>query len=232
MKSILLYNLYVKNHWKTLTQYLLKDVPHDEIAINVTLDKFDYFFKKKQIKAFLQKIPKVKHIFFTRNDPTSGEVSGFDNMRKSLNISEFSLLTYMHSKGVTKPDNPYIADWTELMRYFLIDKFDLCQQAFSQGYALYGVNFGEYKGGERLYVYRISDFHFSGNFVSVNLKLLRNEFLNTPCDNDYYGVEGFWGKLCSVNQAYCPHISGIHNHYKEFYPSKIYKNISDLTFEE
>jgi len=100
---------------------------------------------------------------------------------------DYELLMYMHGKGVTKPLNKNIPDWVELMRYFLIDRMDLCLDAFSKGYKLYGVNFGHYKEGEEKYgPSQFSSFRFSGNFVAVNLKLLNIEFFQTPLDENYF----------------------------------------------
>lgn len=229
MKSILFYNLYPKNHWKELTLFLLSNVPHDTIVVNVTLDTFDKIFRKNSIKRFLQKIPKVIEVYFTDNSPY-GEVPGFDKMRKNTNLSEYSILTYMHSKGVTKPKNENIKDWTKLMHYFLIDKFNLCKEVFSRKYILYGVNLSNDKNwfAEREFgPNKFSKFHYSGTFVSVNLDLVRDKFINTPVEFDYFGIEGFFGKLCTYEQAYNAHDSNIimqgASHYTTPYPEVYYK---------
>lgn len=227
MRSLLLYNLYPVNNWKELTTYLLRKVPHTHIAINVSLNWIDNLLYRNSILAFLKNIPKVEYVFVSQNSKAVAEVVGFNKFRQEIDFKLYDLATYIHSKGVTKPENVYIREWVEFMRYFQIDKHELCIKAFKEGYGLYGVNFGRYTGGERLYANRISDFHYSGNFVSVNLSLLRDVFLYTPCDNDYYGVEGFWGKLCSYELAFNAHSSSptISNHYKERYPEELYKNI-------
>jgi hypothetical protein len=225
MSSILIYNLYPKSHWKKLTAYLLKDVPHTSIVINVSLDLWDKVFNKMSMIEFLKSIPKVEKIIFSENDPKLAEMIGFENFRQQVNFDNYDIVTYMHSKGVTKAHNQNIKDWVELMRYFQIDRFDLCTEAFDEGYGLYGVNIGKYESGEKYGPFKFSDFHFSGTFVSVNLNLLRTQFLNTQIDKDYFGIEGFFGKLCPFEMAYCPHISGenIQNHYHEAYPEHLYK---------
>lgn len=227
MKSIILYNVYPKNHWKQLTQFLLSDVPHDTIIVNVTMDKWDMILRKKSIERFLKKIPKVSKIYFTPNS-SYGEVPGFITMRNDTDLSEYSILTYMHSKGVTKPDNDNIKDWVRLMHYFIIDKFKQTEEVFSKNYILYGVNLlkiEDWIESSDYGPYRFSDYHYSGNFVSVNLDLIRDKFLNTPVDLDYFGIEGFFGKLCSYEQAYSAHLSTkiIQSHYKEPYPESYYK---------
>ncbi len=227
MKSIIFYNLYPKNHWKELTLFLLSNVPHDDIVINVALDRWDRLFKKKSITKFLQPIPKVKAIYFTENSKM-GEVPGFENMRKQIDLSGYNILTYLHSKGVTKPNNPNISDWVKLMHYFLIERFDLCKEAFANGCILYGVNLSEEQLSNS-YNYgpsKFSNFHYSGNFVSMNLSMVRDKFIKTPIDPDYFGLEGFFGKLCDYRYAYNAHLSSnnIRNHYIEHYPEKFYRS--------
>lgn len=225
MQSLLLYNLYPVNNWKELTIHLLKNVPHTHIAVHISSNWIDNLLYKKSFLRFVYSVPKVKYVFLSQNDKQIAEVIGFEKLRRSIDFHQYDLVTYMHSKGVTKPGNTFVKDWVELMRYFQIDRHDLCLKAFQEGYGLYGVNLGKYEGGERLYVNRLSDFHYSGNFVSVNLELLRETFLNIPCDKDYYGVEGFWGKLCPYELAFNAHTSSpaITNHYRERYPETLYK---------
>ena len=229
--SVLLYHVYLMNNWESITIKLLKNVPHDDIYVNINIDLINVW-KVLHAMNWLKRHKKVKKVFFTINSKTEGEVLGFKKLCSAIQNKNYSLLTYMHGKGVTKPNNKNIQDWVELMRYFLIERMDLCLEAFTKGYKLYGINMGQYKEGEEKYgPYRFSSFHFSGNFVTVNLKLLNNEFFSTPVDKDYFGVESFWGKLCSVNDVCCPHISGenIKNHYLEPYPVNLYKKYNEET---
>lgn len=221
-KNILLYNLYPKSYWKELTLKLLRNIPHDDIAVNVSLDKWDRLLNKGRIEKALYDIPKVRNVYYTENIPSLGEVSGFDNMRKNIDFSGYDIVTYMHSKGVTKPKNAYIKDWVELMRYFQVEKFDLCRKVFNEGYILYGVKLAKYEGGERKLTYKYCDFWYGGTFVSCNLTLAREKFLNTPCPQDYYGVEAFWGNLCPIDKAYCAHQTP--SLYDQAYPEELYKD--------
>jgi hypothetical protein len=226
MKSLLLYNLYLKGNWDEVTKRILTSVQHDDIAVHLSFDWYNPF-QLIEARRYLEFFPKIVKVITSTNTAGLGEVKGFDKLRSQLNFDEYSVLTYCHSKGVTKSSNSNIRDWVELMRYFVIDRMDLCKAAFSNGYLLYGVNIGVYDPAQDRYgPYRFSDFHYSGNFVSVNLSELKTKFLTTPCDKDYFGVEGFWGKLCDVNKAFCAHLSSlkIKNHYNEAYPANFYRN--------
>lgn len=230
MKAVLLYNLYPINHWRELTTQLLKNVPHQEIYIHVSLPLVDLLlpYRKKRILDLLTEFTSFDHIFFSRNKRVLGETLGFEVFRKNIDFSSHSMLTYMHSKGVSrrKYKSKNVKDWVEMMRYFMIDRFDLCAKAFHQGYHLCGCNL--YLRSELpqqgapeplLYV----PYHYSGNFVSVNMDALRKKFLTTPCDPSYFGVEAFWGKLTPLEKAFCVHQSGIKNHYAHPYPENLYK---------
>lgn len=206
-----------------MTLRLLSVVPHQHLYIHVSLDRYDRFFRKAKILNFLKEIPKVKDILTTPNHPQLGEVPGFKHLRKHIDFSSYEIATYIHSKGVTKPLNPNISDWVELMRYFVVERHDLCIRAFDEGYQLYGVRLARYKGGKRINCYRFSDFWYAGNFVSVNLEALREQFLSTEVPEDYYGVEGFWGRLCPYEKAYCAHSTpfSLHDHP---YPPELYRD--------
>lgn len=101
---------------------------------------------------------------------------------------------------------------------------DLAQQAFENGYYLYGVNhLKDHKNGrDGNPMFPECHFHYSGNFVTINLKELRKEFLNAKCLLNYYGVEVFWGTLYNTEKANCAHQSNV-LHYVDIYPETNYK---------
>ena len=223
--SVLVYHVYVVNNWKKITDQLLSNVPHDDIYVSLSLDTGSIYQRWKALRYF-QKNPKVKKVFISENKQTLSEVNSLNIFREQVPLEQYKLLTYMHAKGVTKPKNKNIRDWVELMRYFLMDRYDLSVKAFQEGYSLYGVSLAVYHGkNERYGPDHLSDFHYSGNFLTVNLEQLAGKIKDTPVDNDYFGVEGYWGKLCTVDKAFCAHMSSDHisNHYKEPYPEHLYK---------
>ncbi len=72
-----------------------------------------------------------------------------------------SNVLYLHSKGVTKPENINIQSWVDLMEYFAIEDFEKCFKALTM-YDTCGVNlsFQPMK-------------HYSGNFWWANSKYIR-----------------------------------------------------------
>jgi len=217
-KNIVLYHLYPVNNWKEITQKLLLNIPHNEIFIHVSLPEN---IDMKDLEVFLLSLQKVKAVYYSENSKYS-EVDGLEKFRKSIDFSECHILTYMHSKGVTKPGNKNISDWTELMHYFHTKKINSCAIVFGKKFKLYGVNkkikYKDVKSGPLLF----SDYHYSGNFVSLNLPLVLQNFMEKTIDKDYYGVEGFWGKLCDSSEAYNVFGTFI-NHYKTPYPKYQYE---------
>lgn len=225
MKNILLYHLYIVNNWKEISGELLLEVPHDDIYVNLSFD-WRYLHTVFIAYFFFKKIKKVRRVFVTPNDARYGELLGFNKFRSRIDFTSYQILTYMHGKGVTRPGNTRIDDWRRLMRYFIIDRFPLCVKVFEEGYCLYGVNLSRFNGADtdRKHSYKYSDFWFRGNFVSVNLDLVRQKFVSQPIViEDYYSIEGFWGTLCSFDLAFCAHESNV-SHYKENYPAYFYIN--------
>jgi len=225
MESLLLYNLYPKNNWKDVTRTILLNVPfHNSIIVNVTLDKFDYYLKRhKYIERYLKKkYKKIDKIVYSLNDKKLGEVVGFNKLREAIDYDRFDIVTYTHSKGVTKPKNNNIQDWVKMMTYFLIERHDLCLRSFDEGYVLYGTQLSKYNYDRvRQRTYKYCDYWYAGTFVSVNIKKIKKEFISTNCPENYYGVEAFFGNLSPVDIAYCAHKSPFPL-YKLPYPKENY----------
>jgi hypothetical protein len=222
-QKALLFHVYIFNDWVNTSQKLLSKAPFDDVYVNVNID-IKYLWKLPFVLWWFGRHQKLQRLTVTINKWKIGEVPGFEKLRSAIREKDYAIVSYMHAKGVTKPQNSCIRDWVELMRYFIVDRMDLCIDAFEKGYKLYGVNLGEYKKGDhRNGPYKYSNFHYSGNFVSVNMVLLRDKFFSTEVDQDYFGIEGFWGKLCPTDQAFCVHSSNGKDHYHEPYPEYLYK---------
>lgn len=223
-KSLLFYNLYPKEQWKEITASLLRNVPHDDITVHVALPLLGWF-NKGAILIELERYPKIQQVIFSNNKKKIGEAVGLEKLQSEVDLEPYSILTYIHSKGSSKArkNTQPIMDWTEYMRYFVVERLDKAVEAFENGFYLYGVNLSTStpsKDKTRLKHPRIN-FHYSGNFVSINLKELGKKLLITQCVKDYYGVELFWGRLCTIDKAYSAHESGV-DHYNQPYPPDNY----------
>jgi hypothetical protein len=224
MRSILLYNLYPRTIWRSLTASILGDVPHhDTIAVHVSLPLHLvplYPVISRHLRAF----PKVSLICASLNRRHKGESVGFNRLRTTLDFNPFDIVTYVHSKGSSRKrkNTAPIAAWTDYMRYFVVQRHDLCHQAFEQGYYTYGVELTPHvfarKEHERLFA--ACRFMYKGGFVSLNLRHLRSAFLSSPCIEHYYAVERFWGTLCDIEHAYCAFQSAIDLYQTPLSPSR------------
>ena len=88
---------------------------------------------------------------------------------------------------------------------------DRCKKAFSKGFVTYGINKSIPHPDDE--GFRGSNFYYEGNFVSLNLnKVDLKKAVKEHLEPTYYGLEGFWGKLCAYNSGYAVFNSGI-NHY-------------------
>ncbi len=225
MKSVLFYNLFPKNSWKEITASILSNVPHDEIIVHVSMP-LSAWMNIISIRNELSKYHKVIKVFFSQNSKSRGETVGFDKVRRKFDFSQYDIFTYAHSKGSSRKrkNTPPIKDWAELMRYFVVEKLDLCSEAFNNGFWFYGINKSRNiycKNDLEEKMYENVSFIYEGNFVSINLAAIRDRFLTEPCLPVYYGLERFWGKLGPTEKAFSAHQSTV-DHYLQRYPSERY----------
>jgi hypothetical protein len=98
--------------------------------------------------------------------------------------SNDSKVLYLHSKGVTRPNNDNINSWIDLMEYFCIEKHEKCFKALKQ-YDTCGVNLS-YEPMK----------HYSGNFWWANSDYIktRNKYDETQSSkiNDKRWYCEFW----------------------------------------
>jgi hypothetical protein len=220
MSKVLLFHIFPINNWQEVTARLLAFVPHDDIFVHVSLNQ-DEDIMRDHVSSFLQSFGKIRSIFFSQNT-AHAEVDAMAIFRAKIDLSQYSLFTYMHAKGVTRPNDQNILDWVELLRYFIIDRMDLTLRAFERGYVMYGVNKTAVADDD--WDFRGARFFYAGNFVTVSLRDgMLGKVNNTALENEYYGLEGFWGKLCPDAAAYNAFHSRI-NHYLTPFPGKFYKN--------
>jgi hypothetical protein len=220
LSGILLYHIYPINHWQEITDILFQKLPFDKIVVHVSLPANDEGIRL-ELESYFKKYP-VNEILYSPNSGT-GEVDAMKRFISSVDLQEFDLLTYMHCKGVTKPANSHIMEWTKLMRYFIIEKIDQCKKAFRRGFVTYGIN--KAIPNQQDEGFRGSNFYYEGNFVSLNLKKVNlKKAVEEHLEHTYYGLEGFWGKLCSYKMGYAVFNSGV-NHYLMAVPEKDYTTV-------
>ncbi|QQR96709.1 MAG: hypothetical protein IPK18_07205 [Sphingobacteriales bacterium] len=223
MKTILFYNLYCVNNWLYITKDIFQYIPQDDVVVNINFD-IKTFYRAIFAYMFFLKQKKVKKILITVNSRTLGEVKGLQKFRKQFNLDKYNILTYAHAKGVTKPNHKGVADWREVMRYFIFDRFEDTIGAFKDGYYLYGAMLSQNKvNGEIVNQEKLGVSHwYRGTFVSVNLSYLRNEFKNKPIQQNYLGSEAFFGSLCNFEKCYNAHSIEM-SLYQNEYPENLYK---------
>ncbi len=225
-KSILFYNLFPKTTWKEISNKILKNIPHDDVIIHITVPKSRLLLLPLYRIWINNNIPKVKTVLWSFNMRGMGETKGFDIFRKTQNLDDYSILTYAHSKGSSRKrkNTLPVQDWTELMRYYVIERLDLATSCFQEGYSFCGVNLSTnmHPDQEAKLQYPNTTFIYEGNFVSINLDKERGRFIDTEVVKDYYGVERFWGMVNSLQSAFSLHQSQT-DHYKKRYPSNMYR---------
>lgn len=215
---MLLYHLFPVNNWRVVTSEILSELPFEKIIIHVSLPE-NQESSKSEVEAFFSSY-KASQLIFSINSG-KGEVDAIRSFITNIDYTGYDILTYMHSKGVTKPTNQHIRNWVRIMHYFVVKRMDICERAFKRGFITYGINKSVPLGNTN--GFRGANFFYEGNFVSINLsKIQLSNAVNQLLEDDYYGVEGFWGKLCSWRLGYSPFNSRV-NHYISSVPERFYK---------
>jgi hypothetical protein len=129
-----------------------------------------------------------------------------DSIQDSLGKNSFVL--YLHTKGVTKPDNECVKDWLQYMSYFNIYKHEDCLDKLKQRYDAVGVNL---KYSPKT--------HFSGNFWWSTFEHIKT--LQKCTYSDYYNPE-MW--ICHKNIGkYASLFTSNHDHYFQRFFEDQYK---------
>ena len=142
------------------------------------------------------------------NDLSLYEKFTINMLQYDAKNEDFKVL-YLHTKGVTKPGNPYIQSWVDYLCYFNIYQHETCSNLLTV-YDTVGVNICKPPG----------PCHYSGNFWWS-----KSNYINRlePCTNKTYNAPEFW--LCEkyIGKYACLWQSNI-NHYHSMYPIQEYLN--------
>ena len=199
-------------------------------CISDSLSRFDNTYNKIKNSSLLEKIEKINVVLVGPDTEKNKEHLKFYHKVETIvktNIhteaetlhmlwnycqTNNGYVLYLHSKGVTRPDNEYkfILDWRDLMEYFLIEKFELCLSAL-EIYDVCGVNYfsGKFKP------------HFSGNFWWATTNYVKKLKDIKPNINDRRYCE-FWLFDTTEKINYKELHSSKIDHYCNSYPRKNY----------
>jgi len=141
-------------------------------------------------------------------EKSGNEIITLSNIKKYIEYNDRFL--YIHSKGVTRCNEPYyknVEDWRKLMEFFLIDNYQKCIEELNN-YDAIGIN------------YVNTPKHFSGNFWWTNFCYYKK--LNDIIENEETHIFSGNPKYISLFQ------SGLegYGHYNNQYPETMYNNIS------
>jgi len=173
-------------------------------------------------------IPKIE-IVKANSDISKCEFPTLDRIWNDCQQEELIVL-YLHTKGVTKPGQQTIQDWTNLLSYFNIGKWQ--DRFYDLGnYDCSGINFGGNKEdineNPETWGYGKAPVHYSGNFwwsKSSHIKKLPNPISWLP-DNNYRKwrvMAEMW--LCQIDGDYKSAWQSNVNHYKQNYPKNLYES--------
>jgi len=174
-------------------------------------------------------LPDKYEVIYANPDLSKWEFPTLDLIWKHAQDIDSNIL-YLHTKGVTKPNVQQIVDWTNLMSYFNINKWQDRLKELEE-YDCTGVNFfgnpEDIKLDPSTWGYGKAPQHYSGNFwwsKSSHIKKLPNPISWMPTE-DY----SKWRMLCEMwlcqlpNGKYYNAYSSEVDHYQNLYPEYLYK---------
>lgn len=203
-KYCFIHSCYIENIGIDILNKLISN-----IVITRLIEHFEKIFIiniGKQINEDIFSDHKIKIINYS-NDINLCEIPTINLIRIFCEYNNNCEILYLHTKGITHPDNNKIKDWTDMMLYFLVHKHNNCFKLL-QKYDAIGCNY-------QLKPYK----HFSGNFwwsKSNHIKYLDI----IPDHFDRFQAE-WW--ICSKNNhnTFEIHNSNV-SHYDSHYPRNKY----------
>jgi len=204
-KYCFIHSCYTYTYGTTVLNKLL-------ISLNNVKDQFEKIFivnigDNLENDMLMFNNEKIEIINYSNNialfeTPTLNLIHAFcENMEENCEI------LYLHTKGITCQDNENVMDWIDMMKYFLIDKYDNCSNLL-KSHDTVGCN------------YSVSPLkHFSGNFWWANSNYIKQKLTKIYSDKKH--INEWW--ICSgadVN-SYELHNSDI-NHYNTYYSKDNY----------
>ena len=157
-----------------------------------------------QYDSELFKDPKIK-IHAVSDNIGLYEVFTINRIHEDCKTEQMNIL-YLHTKGITKPNNPNVKDWVKFLCYFTIYKYKECMDALHE-YDTVGVN-----------LHTLDIVHYSGNFWWAT-----SRYINTleQCEYTCYNSPEFWLTEKNKGKYGCLWNSNV-NHYYTEYPSNLY----------
>lgn len=186
-KKVMFWSICQLNNWKfvVLDQYyrlLFSGILDDIEKVYITVlggEDIDWLLSKHN-KFVLDKRGKVNEY----------ERTCLHSLLEYAQTNDADVL-YIHTKGVSKPNNPNVQEWRRLMEYFLIDKYKECLDKLEDvvGCCLNDDGNNEKIGNES------HKLHFSGNFWWAKteyirkLPLIRPDYEDLSINNRYWLTE-------------------------------------------
>ena len=206
-------HIYIINDWLDRLTNIINNIKN--IGLYYVVKKINCF-----ILGDLEKIPdilKEEKIYIKKQaNDESYERFTLNNLYKDSLRDDFYVL-YLHTKGVSKPDNIYVNDWIDYMLYFNLNYYkDIIN--FLENYDTVGVNLLP-SGKNKWMEWPV---HYSGNYwwsKSTYIKKLDIQKLN---ENKYNSPEFWITSNCKGN--FLSLWNSNVRHYHHLYSAEIYQN--------
>lgn len=165
--------------------------------------------EKENLNKILELDPKI-NILFHSDDMALHEIATLNKLLEytvsdDIKNNEEWYLLYLHTKGVTKPNNRNVCDWIDYMLYFLVEKYETCLENLNL-YDCVGVNLQTFP-----------HLHYSGNFWWSKKSFIKNL---DKCEYVNYNSPEFWITSNGFGKYKNLYSSNVNHYHSNFPPEK------------
>ena len=216
MKNIIYLHICCINNWKFICAQILRKI--HEAKLYDEVDEIRCVVLGNEIDPLFFRDPKMKVIFHSEN------IKHFEYpIMKQIyqdSLSEDFNILYLHTKGVTSPENKNITEWIYYMLFFNVTNYKDCLEKLSE-YDVVGVNLRE----------KNNQLQFEGNFwwskssYIRTLNIIEKELHEEG--NEYIPVS----YITSSKGTFFSFKDSEVNHYVQSYVKENYRSFPDQTIE-
>lgn len=213
MKKYIYFHICCINNWTEIVRNILRSIFSSGLYEEITEIRCCILGKREYLNDDIFTDRKIR-IIYRSEDISLRELITLNLLLEDSKREDFYVL-YLHSKGVSKSDNPHIRDWTNYMLYFNVHLYEIAVKNLKYSDAC-GVN------------YQCNQ--YSGNYWWSKSSYIRKLSKLPPPDQANNVVPETWltshglrdkpGEHCKIVSLWRSGVS----HYKNPYPETDYKD--------
>ena len=156
------WHIYGMNHWKQIVEEQLSTIINSGLLNKINNIYVTFIGNNQNDIDWLTSIDSKIILDKFDSNPHHYEKLCLHSLLEWSKYNSSNVL-YIHSKGVSRPNNENVQNWRRLMEYFLIEQHETCIQKLNEGHDAVGCLLTN--GGKSVKIHQENHkYHFSGNF--------------------------------------------------------------------